>query len=89
MASNSINRAGEVGVLTNSGVAAADTLDGLDAFANSFRGHADQQPYVSRVKQAWRVSSVFTNAAVLNLTTVAALALLASPSAQLGLLPND
>lgn len=89
MASNSINRAAEVGILTNTNVAAADTLNGLDAAVNQFAGHADQRNFMGRVKPAWRVSDVFTDSAVLNLTTVQQLAALASPSTQLGLLPDN
>jgi hypothetical protein len=87
----SINTAGVLGLLTNSGVAAANTLAGLDSFVDSIALHADQQPYKSRVKNAWRVDAGITDSTVLSLTTVAgltALTSLGSDTTTQGLLPD-
>lgn len=92
MAGASINTAGVESLLTNTGVANADTLDGLDAFVNSAAVHADVTPMKARVKLAWRTGSEFTNDAVAGLTTVAgltALTALGSDTTTQGLLPDN
>jgi hypothetical protein len=92
MAGASINTAGVLGLLTNTGVTNADTLAGLDAFVDSIVLHADQRPYSSRVKLAWRVDAGITDSTVLGLTTVAgltALTALGSDTVTQGLLPDN
>lgn len=92
MAGASINRAGGLGLLTDAGVAAADTLNGLDTFVNGVAVHADQYNYKPRVKLAWRVDAGITDATVLSLTTVAGLSgltAIGTNTTTLGLLPND
>jgi hypothetical protein len=69
----SIYRAGKLGLLTDAGVAAADTLNGLDAFVDSVVVHADQNFYKDRIKDSYRKTADITDATVLNLTTVAGL----------------
>lgn len=69
----SIYRAGRISLLTDAGVAAADTLNGLDAFIDAQVVHADQFYYKDRVKDSYRKTADITDAAVLNLTTVAGL----------------
>lgn len=90
-AGGAVQRAGQIGLLTDAGVTAADTLNGLDAFVNGVAVHSDQYNYKPRVKLSWRVYSGFSDAAVLNLTTVAGLAALTPvPNVNtLSLLPND
>jgi hypothetical protein len=75
---STINRAGAVGILTDAGVAAADTLDGLDAFINGVNVPGDISPLKAYVKAAIRKDAGITNATVLSLTTVAGLAALTS-----------
>jgi hypothetical protein len=67
----SIYRAGRIGLLTDAGVTAADTLAGMDTFIDSQVVHADQAFYKDRVKDAYRKTADINDAAVLNLTTVA------------------
>lgn len=71
-----INRAGQLGLLTDAGVAAADTLAGLTSFVNNVVVHADQQQYKGRIPVAWQGNAAITDATVLGLTTVAGLAAL-------------
>jgi hypothetical protein len=73
-----INRAAALGLLTNSGVAAADTLAGLDSFIAGVSVHADQIPHKARIQRALRADAGLTDAAVLGLTTTAGLAGLTS-----------
>lgn len=92
MAGGTINRAGVLGLLTDTLVTNADTLDGLDAAVKGVVVHADQLKYKDRVKLAWRVDAGITDATVLNLTTVAgltALTALGSDTTTMSLLPDD
>lgn len=92
MAGASINRAAEIGLLTDAGVAAADTLAGLDSFVDGVAVHADQLDYKPRVKLAWTVDAGITDATVAGLTTTAgltALTALGSDTTTKGLLPDD
>lgn len=72
-AGGSITTAGVLGLLTNTTVAAADTLDGLDAAVDAALVHADQFGYKGDVKRAWHGQAAITDATVLGLTTVAGL----------------
>jgi hypothetical protein len=87
----SINMAGVQSLLTNSNVAAANTLNGLDSAVDAVVVHADVLPMKSRVKNAWRVDAGITDSTVLSLTTVAgltALTSLGSDTTTQGLLPD-
>lgn len=68
-----IFRGGKENLLTDAGVTAADTLNGLDAFIDSQAVHADQAFFKRRIKTALRKTADITDAAVLNLTSVAGL----------------
>jgi len=78
MAGATVRRAGTVGLLSDTTVAAADTLNGLDAAVDNAVVHADVRGFAGRVKRAWRLNDEFTNAGVLSLTTVAGLYALAT-----------
>ena len=69
----SIYRAGRINMLTDAGVTAADTLNGLDAFIDAVVLHADQNLAKDRVKDSYRKDINISDSAVLNLTTVAGL----------------
>ena len=73
-----MNRAEDIGLLTNAGVIAADTIAGLQAFINGASVHADNQNYKARMNAALTKDAGITDAAVLNLTTVAGLVALTS-----------
>lgn len=70
-----INLGGVMGLLTNSGVAAANTLAGLDTFIDGVNPslHADQQRFAAPLKAALRRDQNITNDNILSLTTVAGL----------------
>lgn len=94
MAGASINTATVMGYLTNTNVAAADTLNGLDSAVDVITPtlHADQRYFAPRVKLAWRIDAGITDATVLSLTTTAgltALTSLGSDTTTQGLLPNN
>lgn len=68
------NLAGALGFLTDAGVAAADTLVGLQTFIQSINGHADQNNYKDRLKKAVLANqNEVTDSTVNALTTVAGL----------------
>ncbi len=70
----SFNLAGNLGLLTDSGVAAADTLVGLQNFINGVSVHADQVNFKDQLKKAVLVNQgEVTDATVLGLTTVSEL----------------
>lgn len=61
-------------MLTDAGVAAADTLVGLQTFIQGVSVHADQVNYKDQLKKAVLVNqNEVTDATVLSLTTVAGL----------------
>lgn len=68
----SINRAEELLLLTDAGVAAANTKAGLEAFINSVTVHNDQENWKSALKQSIRSLPV-SDAVIADLTTVAGL----------------
>jgi len=72
-----INQASAYGFLTNTNVAAADTLNGLDSAVevvkNSPAFHADQRYPARQIKEAYRKDAGITDATILSLTTVAGL----------------
>lgn len=70
-----INFAAGLLLLTNANVAAADTVDGLDAAMSVVNPalHSDQQFIMNRVRRSLRTDAGITNAAVLGLTTTAGL----------------
>lgn len=92
MSGGTIQRGGNVSLLTDAGVTAADTLAGLDSFVNGVNVHADQYNYKARVKLGWRTTAEYTDAAVLSLTTVAGLVALSNlgtnPTGLVSLLPD-
>ena len=68
------NLAGNLSLLTDSNVAAADTLVGLQSAIQAVNVHSDQVNYKDRLKKAVLVNqNEVTDATVLSLTTVAGL----------------
>lgn len=68
------NLAANIGLLTNSGVAAADTLVGLQNFMQSVTVHSDQVGFKNPLKRSVLANqNEVTDATVLGLTTVAGL----------------
>lgn len=72
-----LREAGEVGLLTDAGVAAADTVDGLrTAVRTTGPVHAEYEPYRERIVRGINYgaeSSELTNALIAPLTTVVGL----------------
>ncbi len=69
---STLNRANTLGLLTDAGVAAADTKQGLINFVNSITLHNDQENLRLSVVRAINASGI-VDADVLSLTTVAGL----------------
>lgn len=90
---NTMTEAGISAFLTDTTVAAANTVDGLVAAVNAASVHADKQPMRARIVQAIRYGAAdgsFTDALIAPLTTIAGLVALtqAGASANVGLLPD-
>lgn len=71
---STITRAGSQSFLTDAGVAAANTKQGLIDFINSRSVHADQENYKQQFIRVLQFHADITDANILSLTTVAGLA---------------
>lgn len=81
---STINRAGGMSLLTDAGVAAADTVAGLQSFVSGVNVHADMQPWKARINASFKADDGISDSTVLGLTTVVGLAALT----QIGNKPN-